>query len=495
MTRKAFPTVFLFLLILLGLFLRLKWWPDYLSFGFEQANDAVVSSNIFFQKKVTLLGPMTEVEGIFHSPIYYYIIGLIYFLFGKNPAWVSLFIILSNLICIPLIYLVGKNFFNKRVGLIAAVIFTFSYEVISYGLWIANASLGLPFIILTFYFFYKSFKENQNYLPFAFFFFSLAISFELIISMNILGITALYFIYRKERLKLKTILFSAVAFITPLITYPIFEIRNKFLMTNSFFKMLNGQDTEFKSILKYLSFYFDGLSKEFANIFFPVHGFFAGVIMIVLFVFLYLKLKKNKISNSPWGFILVWLLATLPTFLFSAAVTNSEYAFIGVNAAVVLLMAVFISELLTRKKSALAIFLLLFVLLANLRAWNSYLANPQKKLFDSQRGVILKDTLAAVDYTYTESFGKPFFVHTITVPLYVSKLWDYLYSWRGQEKFGRLPTRNTKTTIQYLIIEPGSGLTFEYFKQKAVDELNLITVVEGKKQFGKITVEKRHLLK
>jgi len=191
----------------------------------------------------------------------------------------------------------------------------------------------------------------------------------------------------------------------------------------------------------------------------------------------------------------VWLLATWPTFWFSAAVTNSEYAFIGVNAAAVLLMAAFISELIAKKKSALAIFLLLFVLLANLRAWNSYLTNSQKKLFDSQRGVILKDTLATVDYTYTESSGKPFFIHTITVPLYVSQLWEYLYSWHGQEKFGRLPSGDSKTTIQYLIIEPGSGLTFEYFKQKAVDELNLTTMVEEKKQFGKIIVEKRRLLK
>lgn len=492
MIRKALPAFLIFLFILFGLLLRLRWWPDYISFGYEQANDAVSSSNIYLQKNITLLGPMTEIEGVFHSPIYYYIIGLIYFLFGKNPAWVSLFIISINLTCIPIIYFVGKKLFNKKVGLISAAIFTFSYEVISYGLWIANASLVLPFIFLAFYFFYIAFKKDQKYLPIAFLFFSLAICFELIIFLNIISLTVFYFIYHKEKIRLKTLFLSVIAFVLPLVTYPVFEIKNKFLITGNLLKMLNGQDAEFKSILKYLFSYFESLSKEFANIFFPVHGFFAGVMMIILFIFLFSKLRKKNYSQNSWVFILIWLLATLPTFLFNAGIIYSEYAFIGINAPFIILMAVFIDELLTKKRVAPAILLIFLILSANIRAWNSYLANPNKKLFDSQKGVILKDTLGVVDYTYSQSAGRPFFVNTITLPLYISKLWDYLYSWQG-EKYDSYPSKDRNTPLQYLIIEQGFGQTFEYFRQKAIDELNQTTTIEETKLFGQITVEKRLL--
>lgn len=494
MPKKTTIFFLLFFFIIIGLFLRLRWWPDYLSFGFEQANDAVSSTNIYLQKNLTLLGPMTEIEGIFHSPVSYYIIGLIYFLFGKNPAWVSLFIILVNLTCIPIIYFVGKKVFNEKVGLISAGIFTVSYEVISYSLWIANASLALPFIILAFYFFYQSFKENQKYLPAAFFFFSLATCFELVIFINIISLAALYFIYCKEKIRPKNFFFSITAFVMPLITYPVFEFKNKFLMTHNFLEMLNGQDAEFKSIFKYLFFYLEGLSKEFANLFFPVHGFFAGVMMVVLFIFLFSKLRKKNYSQNPWFFIFVWLLATLPTFLFNAAITNSEYAFMGINAPFSLLMAAFINQLLTKKRTLLAVFLMFLVLSANLRAWSKYLIDPQRKLFDSQRGVILKDTLAVIDYTYNQSSGKQFYLNSVTKPLFVSKLWDYLYSWHGQEKYSYLPSGDSQSTLQYLIIENGSEPTFEIYKQRMIDELNKKSAVEEKKQFGLITVEKRRLL-
>lgn len=436
---------------------------------------------------------MSEVQGIFHSPIYYYLIGLIYFLFGRNPAWVSLFIILTNLSCIPLIFFVGKKIFNEKIGLITAAIFTISFEAISYGLWIANASLGLPFIILTFYFFYKSFRENQKYLPLACLLFALAISFDLIIAMNIIAILILYFIYHKQRPKIKTLIFSFIAFLAPLLSYPIFEIRHSFLMTKSFFAMIGGQDAEFKSIFKYLYVYFEGLAREFANIFLPVHGFFAGVIMVTLLFYLFRQLKKGNISKQPWGFVAVWLFATFPNFLINAQVSNTEYSFIGINAAASLLMAAYLNELFTKKRLKLAILILAVVFLGNLKAWSSYLSNPQKKLFDSQKGVILKDTLAVIDYTYNRSSDQPFFVHTVTVPLYVSKLWGYLYSWHGQEKYGHLPSTDSQTPIQYLIIEQGSGLTFDFFKQKKIDELNLVTKIEEKKQFGPIIVEKRLL--
>jgi len=491
MKKKMFVLLLLSLLILIGLFLRLKYWPDFLTFGYEQARDAQLSTIIYSQKKLTLLGPTTEIEGVFHGPIYYYLIGLIYFLFGKNPSWVALWHILMNLACIPIVFWVGKKMFSQRVGLIAAAVFTISYEVISYSLWLSNPSPGLPFIILTYFFFYRAFKENLKFLPLASFLLAISISFDLIIVVNLFGAIALGLIYNKKRINLKTGVASFLAFVIPLINYPLFEIRHSFLMTKKLLSVLGSQDNEFKNVFQYLFNFSEGLAKEFANVFFPIHGFFAGLLMITLFIFLWKNLRQKKLFSNPYGLVLVWLLVNFTTFLISAAVTNSEFSYFGVNAASSLLLAAFLDNLIVKKRFFWVILISSLVVLGSLRAWQKFLPNPQRRLFDSQRGVILKDTLATIDYTYSQSNKKSFFVDTVTVPLYISPLWDYLYSWYGQKKYGYLPTKETKVSDQFLIIEPGWGDTYKIFRQRAIDNLNKTTTIDEEQKFGMITVEKR----
>jgi hypothetical protein len=55
---------------LFGLAIRLWKWPDYLNFDFEKARDLIDSMKIYSNRKLTLIGPTTEVEGIFHGPLF-----------------------------------------------------------------------------------------------------------------------------------------------------------------------------------------------------------------------------------------------------------------------------------------------------------------------------------------------------------------------------------------------------------------------------------------
>lgn len=490
LTKRKISLVVL-LLILIGFLLRLKWLPDYLTFGFEQARDAVASKNIFLQKKLTLIGPTTEIEGIFHGPIYYYLIGIVYYFLGNNPAWVALLHVLINLSCIPIIFYIGKNLFNARVGLLAALIFTISFEVISYSLWLSNPSPSLPLIILSYYLFYQALKKDEKFLPGAIFLLSLSVSFDLIVVMTIFAFSAIYFVYRQKPFSLKIIFSSFLAFIIPLVNYPLFEIRHNFLMTRKFFQVFASQDSQFKNIFEYFSIFVKGLSKEFADVLFPVHGFFAGVLMLSIFFFLWQKVRQDRPAKNPWTFLLIWLFSSFPIFLIIAAVSNSEFSFFGVDAAIALLTGALIDELLLKKRYLIGSLIIFALLLGNLRAWYSYYPDPLRKLFDSQRGVILKDCLSAIDYTYEKAQGQPFFLDTVTVPLYVSPLWDFLYQWYGESKYSYLPSKDNQLTTQFLIIEPGWGQTYEIFKQKAIAELDKTTNLEEEKIFNLIRVEKR----
>jgi len=47
--------------------------PEYLFFGYEQGRDALVIKDIYIMEKFTLVGPKTDIDGVFHGPIYYYL--------------------------------------------------------------------------------------------------------------------------------------------------------------------------------------------------------------------------------------------------------------------------------------------------------------------------------------------------------------------------------------------------------------------------------------
>src|SRR3989344_2572957 len=54
--------------------------------------------------------------------------------------------------------------------------------------------------------------------------------------------------------------------------------------------------------------------------------------------------------------------------------------------------------------------------------------NPQgSSLFAIQKDMLLANQLAAIDYTYQKANGEPFSINTLTSPLWINIVWDYLY--------------------------------------------------------------------
>jgi len=56
----------LFLILWLALVMRFAWLPQKLSFLYDQGRDALVVANIL-KGKLTLLGPSTDIPGLFHG--------------------------------------------------------------------------------------------------------------------------------------------------------------------------------------------------------------------------------------------------------------------------------------------------------------------------------------------------------------------------------------------------------------------------------------------
>src|SRR3989344_136093 len=137
---KIFSTMSILIvsLFFIAFFLRAYLIPQNLFFGPEQGRDFLAIKNIAIGHHFPLIGAKTDIDGIFHGPIYYYFSALPFLVTNGNPVFVSLFFIFINSLTVFLIYSLGKEMFNKRVGMISAIVFTFSFGAIVYSRWLSN---------------------------------------------------------------------------------------------------------------------------------------------------------------------------------------------------------------------------------------------------------------------------------------------------------------------------------------------------------------------
>ena len=72
-------------------------------FGFEQGRDAYRITHLIHGKDLFLVGPKTDIAGIFHGAWYYYLMALPYFVGRGSPIFASWFLaILGSLV--PLVF-------------------------------------------------------------------------------------------------------------------------------------------------------------------------------------------------------------------------------------------------------------------------------------------------------------------------------------------------------------------------------------------------------
>lgn len=169
------------LLIVLILFvaaiIRLYHIDGYMTFLGDEGRDAIAIYNIILgigsllhgnihlaEKQLTLLGPTASVGGFFMGPAYYYIVAPFFFLFGYTPVGASVMVTLLGVISVWLVYKIGTEFFNKKAGLIAALLYTFSPLVIIYSRSSWNPNVMPFFTLVTLYSLYKAVKHKNIWL-------------------------------------------------------------------------------------------------------------------------------------------------------------------------------------------------------------------------------------------------------------------------------------------------------------------------------------------
>ncbi|MEK7534151.1 MAG: glycosyltransferase family 39 protein [Patescibacteria group bacterium] len=213
--------ILLFVILILGAILRLyglNWDEGHYLHPDERIY--VNSSNIYIPKEFSLLlskdSPLNSKEFSYGSfPLFIY--KIIHAAILPNPSFLFVSRLVSSVfsvLTIPLIFFVSKELFNKKIGIIAALIFAFSTGSIQHAHFNTTESMLIFFITLITFLSIKAVK-NKNYLLFV----PLGLLIGMSYATKIVGLTFLIvpmisfvFLFFKEK-KLKKLIFFILLFV------------------------------------------------------------------------------------------------------------------------------------------------------------------------------------------------------------------------------------------------------------------------------------------
>ncbi len=450
---------------------------DVISFSYDQARDAFLSQEIL-AGNLKIVGPPTDLQVVFHGPLYYYVSALFYF-FSKDPRFVVVcFAILNILSAIPLGFLVYKMFSSRFTVWVFFLLYALSPELIFYGRFLSNVSLVIPSLSLGFTALYLIPKKRMEIL--AGVGLGLAAQAEFFL-LSLFPLTLIYLALNRQSKKIITI-FSA-SYLLSISPYFLAELKFKFRGLLTFLEFSGSSHSGPVEILNRFVF---GFSSLFARNYFSVSPSVIFVIILISLVFLF---QKNKTSFS---FLAFYLFAVVPLFIF----TSPGPIFFMIGSIIPLLIIVSST---TTTKPLFGTMLVGLIIITNMPiAIKGVEAGAT--FTGSETGMILRDEMAAVDAVY--SYGYNLSYNSITSPLYMNTTWSYLFSWYGKQKYGYVPMwhgNNQIGVVGALANKPSTGnedfdalIIENRVPEKWIKEISAIETYRAKpqetKKFGQITV-------
>lgn len=505
------PIAILLFIAFIAFVLRVINLQDNILFAYDQARDAQRIYNMVNKGDIKIVGPETDIQGIFNGPLLYYFLAPIYYFSHFDPNVAAFFFVLINIGTLFLVYWAAKLLFKKEsVALLAALLWAISYEQGFFARYISNASpmsttTTIFFIGLALFFL----KKKQWGLPLSVVGISLAIHCNFYFIYLFLFYPLFFFIF-KNKPTVKTILISLGLFGILLSPWIITELKWKFIGVRSLLAYFAHQGTTAVTVnpLMYVPSifirYYDRISQGIYFSFIPSKA--VGFILVGL-TGIYLAFKKK----SPAGiFLLFWLLNTFPLFAFKSGVHSVEVINGSVFTPLTILVAWGLVELYSIKKYHMRLVSVLCACGIVCYGVYTYAANrfiPHS--LHTGAPSLLKNAKEAIDYTYEKSGKKDFGICSISEPLFMNTVWSFLYSTYGKQKYGYLPywtgqkqTLNEsfipyakkKYETKFIIREPMQGIPDHAVTSTRYIEDTYNQYV-GDKDFGSYNVQERRIVK
>lgn len=239
---KLIPYLIVTSIVILAFFLRSHM---FLSGDFyyllDQARDLLLAKQVAIDHKLMLIGARSGVGGIFHGPLWIYMI-VPFFLLSNGDPFLTLvpLYLLVNLSIVIVGFFVGYKLYNIKFGYLIAFLLAVSQPLIQATGYTTNAQVMPLIFLLYIYFIIRFFRGSNKDLICALFSISIGFHFQAAFAIALLPFTLVVILLRGKLPTLNYIVFSMSAFMLGVSNFIFFDLRHQFLITNSVFKLFSG---------------------------------------------------------------------------------------------------------------------------------------------------------------------------------------------------------------------------------------------------------------
>jgi mannosyltransferase len=213
----------------LGIFLRFYTLGSE-SIWFDEA------ASIYSAKHPLILMLMECVGGHRHPPLHFFILKIWIMLFGDSEVSVRSISAIFGVASIPLIFIIGKQLFSSRVGLIASFLLSVSVFAIYFSQEARSYAMLLFFTLLSFYLFIKIIvhRDTGKVYFFAYFIANTLLVYTHYFGLFVVASQLSYFILTRRCLKINGRLFwyaqaaTGIVFLPWAVVFVVFSIPRSF---------------------------------------------------------------------------------------------------------------------------------------------------------------------------------------------------------------------------------------------------------------------------
>jgi 4-amino-4-deoxy-L-arabinose transferase-like glycosyltransferase len=170
-------------ILLVAAFFRFYKIDQYMTFLGDEGRDVIIVRRLLTEGHPPLIGPGTSIGSMYLGPLYYYMMAPALLLANFSPVGPAIQIALLGIITIAFVWWIGREWFGRTAGLIAAGLYAISPTVIVYSRSSWNPNIMPFFALLSVYSIWKAWKDRKfNWLI------VLGISYAFVLQSHYLGL-------------------------------------------------------------------------------------------------------------------------------------------------------------------------------------------------------------------------------------------------------------------------------------------------------------------
>lgn len=371
------PMLLLFAILLVSAFLNLYKIQDLLMFIGDFGRDYLAAREMIMIGNIPLVGIPSSVAWLHQGPLSIYFIALSLLIGNFHPVAPALFYGMFGVASTYLVYKLGKEYFNAKVGLLSSLFYATS-PLIVVSVRMPYHTSAIPFFAGLFFLLLYKVLQGKTHLLFVTFFL-LGLLFQLELSNGVLFfLLAVLGILFKKHIKRSEITKGVFGFSLGILPFILYDLTHSFKQTVGFtlwvanrIRLFFGLTLSGQSTTAHAPGAMQTIWEQIVRLLFPAFPFF---VVLLLCTMLFVLLRQRKVL--PLALVLLWI--TIPLFGFFIHAAPGTAYFPLVFPPIAILIGYSFYQLIRKIKIVTLLFIVIIFINAFFTIKNNYFLETQR---------------------------------------------------------------------------------------------------------------------